>query len=228
MKKLIFLVCFFCSQTALADSPIIEDNKDSSGILPLVDSVSIQQKPAFGGFFFKPALSIEYSAPRFTQSGVNSYFKSSGAISRQISDLNNFAIGGNFRVHKFLGINANWAQGKMLNDSLQGAGSLSERAQFRFDQYNLSALVYVPAIENFFEIFAEGGVADMRSRLTYSVGGNNFDQKSHETLGFYGAGFQIILNDSDLIRVSWQKYAGRIALINSEFLVTRVGYLHRF
>jgi len=143
--------------------------------------------------------------------------------------LENLALGGNFRVHKHLGFNANWVQSDLTNSSLQSAGTLSERAQFTFDQYNLSALFYIPIVENFFEIFAEGGVADMRGQLTYTpLYGSSVNQKSHQTVGIYGAGFQILLNEKDTIRFSGQRYSGRIGLINSDYSTMRVGYLVAF
>ncbi|MBU6140262.1 MAG: hypothetical protein KGP29_01720 [Proteobacteria bacterium] len=233
MKKIIFLFCFLLSNQALA-AGLDEDNyqnypSSELGSLPSIHDIKIEQKSVFGDFFFKPALSIEYNAPRISRSGANSSFRVSGALFHQVGDLQNIALGGNFRVHKHLGFNANWVQSELVNSELQGMGTLSERAQFSFDQYNLSALFYVPVIENFFEIFAEGGVADMRGRLTYTpAGGSAVNETSHQTVGLYGAGFQIILNEKDTIRLSWQRYAGKIGLINSDYSTMRVGYLMSF
>ena len=229
MKRFVFIAFLILANQAFASGRIIDDQQNSSMNLPSVKTIKVKQESVFGDFFFKPSLSIEYSAPRFLKSGVNSDSKSSGTIFRQIGDINNFAIGGNFRVHKYLGFNANWAQGTMLNSELQGQGALSGRAQFSFDQYNLSALFYVPAIENFFEIFAEGGVTDFRSKLKYGApNGAAINEKSHDTLGFYGAGFQFKLNEKDAIRVSWQRYCGRIALMDSQYSTMRIGYLMAF
>lgn len=205
MKKLLCLICFFASQTALAKDLIKSDE-----------------------LFFKPALTIEYSAPRFSRSGVNSDFSSDGTIARQFSNFDNIALGGNFRVHKYLGFNANWYKGRMLNSELQGQPTLSDRAKYTFDQYNFSALIYIPAVENLFEAFIEGGVSDIRSRLQYGVDNVASVEKSHETVGFYGVGFQFNMTDKDLIRLSWQRYAGRIALVNTEYTTTRIGYLRTF
>lgn len=232
MKKL-FCFIFFLSQSALARDHIDDDYRHlpsagGSNILSSVYDVKLKQEPAFGNFFLKPALSVEYNAPRISESGVNSGFKNSGTIFHQIGDIKNIAIGTNIRVHKYWGINVNWVQSELVNSSLQGVGSLSERARFDFDQYNLSGLFYITAIPKFFEVFAEGGIADMRGKLTYAIKGNSVIAKSHETRGFYGAGFQIILNEKDTIRLSWQKYAGRIGLIDSEYSLMRVGYLMSF
>ncbi len=232
MKKLFCLALFF-AQSSFAQGPVGEGyqhfpNSDT-GSLPSIHNIKVEQKSAFGEFFFKPAFSIEYNAPRISKSGVNSLFKVSGTFFHQVGDLQNIALGGNFRVHKYLGFNANWVQSELVNSELQGIGNLSQRAQFSFDQYNLSALFYVPVIENFFEIFAEGGLADMRGRLTYApINGSTVTETSHQTVGLYGAGFQIILNEKDTIRLSWQRYAGRIGLINSDYSTMRVGYLAAF
>jgi len=229
MKKIFLLALFFLSTQAFASGRIVDVDPVPQNISPSSKNFGAKNKSIFSDFFFKPAFSLEYSAPRFVKSGVNSDSKSNGTIFRQIGDINNFAVGGNFRVHKYLGFNANWAQGDMLNAELQGQQSLSERAKFSFDQYNFSALFYIPAVENLFEIFAEGGVTDMRGKLKYGdSSGAAVIQKSHETLGFYGAGFQITLNEKDAIRVSWQKYCGRVALMNSEYSTMRIGYLMRF
>lgn len=225
MKK---LLCLFVLFTHSAFAQGLHENQSypypHPHPLPSIYNIQVEQKSVFGEFFFKPSLSIEYHAPRISESGVNSRFKASGTFFHQVGDLQNIAIGGNFRVHKYLGFNANWVQSDLTNSELQGQGSLSNRAQFRFDQYNLSALFYIPVIENFFEIFAEGGLADMRSQLTY----NSVKNTSHETVGLYGAGFQIILNEKDALRLSWQRYAGRIGLINSEYSAMRIGYLRAF
>ncbi len=179
-------------------------------------------------FFLKPSVSIEYVAPKIVKSGVNSEFRTSGNLFHQIGDISNFAIGGNLRVHKYLGFNANWVQIDLKNSQLQGAGSLSDRAQLGFDQYNLSTLVYYPVVKDLFELFVEGGASDVRSRLTYSENGNHVDQRKHQTVGFYGVGFQVNASDKDLIRFAWHRYAGRKAFIESEYSDIRIGYLRSF
>ncbi|MFA9231770.1 MAG: hypothetical protein ACEQSU_13665, partial [Microgenomates group bacterium] len=77
-------------------------------------SDSIAKTP--DGFFFQPAISIEYSAPALSN-GNDKYFKSNN-FSKQISGFDNIALGGNFRIHKFLGFNANWVQGSLNSNSL--------------------------------------------------------------------------------------------------------------
>ena len=87
------------------------------------------------GFFFRPSLSIEYSAPSISNS-VSKNFKSNN-FGKQISGLENIALGGNFRVHKFLGFNANWYQGALSGHNVS-AGYLNNAGRFKFDQYNFS------------------------------------------------------------------------------------------
>jgi hypothetical protein len=230
MKKIFFLAFLLAFESALAKGPTDYQNfpnQKNPQNLPSIKTVA-EQKSAFGELFFKPSLSLEYNAPRFSQSGQNSSFKNSGTIFHQLGDLSNIAIGGNFRVHKYLGFNANWVQSELLNSRLQGEDVLTHRAKLKFDQYNFSALFYIPAVENLFEIFAEGGVSDLRGRMVYSTASGDFSQKTHETVGFYGAGFQIVVNEKDSIRFSWQRYTGRVGPTDSQYSTTRIGYLRAF
>lgn len=180
-------------------------------------------------FFFTPAATIEYSAPILTSGGVNADMRTNN-FGKQMSHIQNIALGANFRVHKFLGFNANWAQTELKNDSLQNIGSLSQEARFKLDQYNFSALAYMP-INKRFELFAEAGVADINSKLTYvTSAGLSVNNKAHETMGLYGLGFQVKLceNADDAIRVSFQKYTGKLALTNTYYTTVRIGYLKAF
>lgn len=180
-------------------------------------------------FFFKPAVTIEYSAPEISGGGVNTSFKNSQNLFDQIWDFENLALGANLRVHKYLGFNANWAQTAMDNYSVFNVGALSQKANFRLDQYNFSALGYLPIVEDTFEIFAEAGVSNINSKLTYVTSGNSvFSGKAHETKGFYGAGLQINLTKSDALRISFQKYCGKLALLDANFSTVRIGYLKAF
>ncbi len=180
------------------------------------------------GFFFKPFISIEYSAPALS-SGVNKNFKSNN-FGKQISGFENIALGGNFRLHKFLGFNANWFQGSLNDNSLQDVGYLNNKARFKFDQYNFSALAYLPA-NDFFEFFAEAGVADIHSRLNYVKNDSTaIKNKAHETKAILGAGFQFkpCKKSDDMIRLSFQKYSGKLALLDTNYSTVRIGYLKAF
>lgn len=180
-------------------------------------------------FFFNPYLSIEYSAPDLTGGGSNADFKTNN-FGKQISGIENFAFGGNFRVHKNLGFNVNWSQSALHNNSLRDVFGLSQEAQFKIDHYNYSALVYAP-IDEFFELFAEAGVADVNSKLNYiTAAGTSVTRKAHETMGLYGAGLQIKPWEKcdDMIRISFQKYSGKLALLDSNYTTVRIGYLKAF
>lgn len=181
-------------------------------------------------FFFKPFLSLEYSAPVTSSGGSNADFRTNN-FGKQLRGFENIALGANVRVHKFLGFNANWAQTELNSSVVQDVGGLSRRAYFKLDQYNFSTLAYAPIIEKTFELFAEAGVSDMVSRLTYARTDSTIvDRKAHETIGFYGAGFQAYLSreSDDAIRFSVQKYAGKQALLDTNFTTVRIGYLKSF
>jgi hypothetical protein len=139
-------------------------------------------------------------------------------------------LGGNFRVHKFLGFNANWSQTALNNGALQHVGALPQQARFKMDQYNFSALAYLPANE-MLEFFAEAGFSDMGSRLGYvSSGGAITNSKAREIKEFFGAGLQFkpCEKSEDAVRLSFQKYSGKLALLDSNYAVVRIGYLKSF
>jgi hypothetical protein len=181
------------------------------------------------GFFFQPSATIEYSAPALRGGGENGFMRSNN-FGKQISGLENFTVGGNFRVHKNLGFNANWAQSALHNSALPDVGALGLEARFKIDHYNFSALGYLKANE-IIEFFAEAGVSDMSSRLNFvRADGSVTNRKAHETKALYGAGLQFKPNQKsqDQIRLSFQKYAGKLALLDSNYTTVRIGYLKAF
>lgn len=232
MKFLIFLTVIFSFLASISFAQSASDDyqkylRPAQPVLPSVHTIKIPRESA--GFFFKPFLSIEYSAPRILGGGTNVEFKTSHNLFSQVRDIENIALGMNLRIHRYLGFNANWAQTELDNTSLQNIGTLSREANFRLDQYNFSALFYAPIVENLFELFAEGGISDMSSRLNYASSSGNFsDRKSHETMGIYGIGFQILPSETSAIRFSVQKYSGKLALLNSHYETIRIGYLKAF
>lgn len=180
------------------------------------------------GFFFQPALTLEYSAPQLSN-GIAKNF-SSNNFGKQISGFENIALGANIRVHKFLGFNANWFQGALHGNNTQRTGYLNNAARFKFDQVNLSALAYAP-IAREVEFFAEAGVSNINSSLNYvSNSGAVFHQTNNSTKAFYGLGVQFkpIKNSDDAIRLSYQKYSGKLALLNSNYSTVRIGYVKAF
>ena len=104
-----------------------------------------------------------------------------------------------------------------------------KKALYKIDHYNFSLLTYLPIVKNFFELFAETGVSDMRSDLNYfNSKGENIRRNIHETRFFYGAGMQISINSTTTFRFSAQRYAGSVGLIDSNYTTVRVGFLRFF
>jgi len=232
MKKIFLIATFLFSfnQALAQDWPYATPESGSS--LPSVSGISsIKTKSPDLGFFYKHFFTIDYSAPVISDGGANSRLKTSDDIFHQIRDIENIALGQHFRIHKFLGLQWNWAQTDLDNTAFRGVGALSRKANFRMDQYNFSALFFVPVEPNLFEIFAELGVSDMHSKLNYATAdGSFFQQKNHETNGIYGLGFQINpdKNSEDAVRFSVQKYSGKLSLLDSHYTTVRIGYLKKF
>lgn len=222
MKRVAILSIFLASFSAAAFAEVPIAPVDGGSLRTANPSHYVVKSE--NGFFFKPGVSIEYSAPVTSAGGSNADFKTNN-FGKQFRGLENLALGLNLRVHNYLGFNANWAQTDLNNTALQNT-SLSSKAHFKLDQYNFSALFYLPIEPKTFELFAEAGGADINSRLTYNATVEN----AHETKAFVGAGFQAFLsqkNDS-AIRFGVQRYCGKLALINTDFTTVRIGYLKFF
>ncbi len=180
------------------------------------------------GFFFTPAATIEYSAPTLNSGYDKNY--ATNNFTKQIANFENIALGGNFRVHKNLGFNINWYQSSLSDHSAHNVGYLNYKATQQFSQFNFSALGYLPA-NDLIDLFAEAGLADIDSKLKYVTNsGSVVSQKSHQTLGFYGLGFQFkpYKNSDDSIRFSIQKYSGKLGLLDANYATARIGYLKVF
>ncbi len=182
------------------------------------------------GFFFEPFLSAEYSAPRLSGNGENSKFKTNNIV-KQIFAFDNIALGMHGRVHKYAGFNINWAQTDLSSTQMQNY-VLSKKANYSLNYANVSALFFVPLIEDSkVEIFAELGASDMQSKISIFETSGDFTKKhSHQTVAFYGAGFQVLPFESsnDAIRMSFLRYAGKIALLDTNLTVVRLGYIKSF
>jgi hypothetical protein len=177
----------------------------------------------------KKFFSIEYVAPEVYGSGVNTRFQSSKNIFEQAYNLENLALGANFRINKNWGINLNAARVEMENNSLVQARFLSRKANLKVENYNVSALYYYPVINDSFEIFAEGGASKIHSKLSYiDAAGNAFSDKENETKLFYGAGFQFKFDEKNIFRFSAQKYAGNLGSAAVNYTNIRLGYLRAF
>lgn len=180
-------------------------------------------------FYIKPAFSIEYNAPRVSGAGNNKRFATTEHIFKQVYNFENIAIGAHIRFHDNFGLNANWVQTSLDSTVLKDVQPLAKKALYKIDHYNFSLLTYLPIVKNFFELFAETGVSDMRSDLNYfNSKGENIRRNIHETRFFYGAGMQISINSTTTFRFSAQRYAGSVGLIDSNYTTVRVGFLRFF
>lgn len=180
-------------------------------------------------FYIKPALSIEYNAPRISGAGNNKNFSTTEHIFKQIYNLENIAIGAHIRFHDNFGLNVNWVQTDLDSIALKNAQPLAKKALYKIDHYNFSLLTFVPVIKNFFELFGEFGLSDMRGNLSYmDINGKSIIRGSHQTRFFYSAGLQISLNDINTFRFSAQRYVGKVGLIDSDYTTVRIGFLRFF
>jgi len=229
--KHIFLITIFSLITANAFAQASDYETSTEPVrnqLPSIHNITVKVTDP-NAFYFKPYLSIEYSAPVISGGGSNVDFKSTKDIGGQIKNFQNIAIGGHFRVQKYLGFNLNWAHSELENNTLNGVGGLSRQAYLNISQINASALIFAPIVENTFELFAEVGASDINSKLNYIDGFGNFvSGKTHETKALFGGGAQINFNETSTVRLSFQKYSGKLALIDSHYTTVRIGYLHSF
>jgi hypothetical protein len=180
-------------------------------------------------FFLKPAISIEYNAPGVSGAGNNKRFATTEHILKQLYNLENIAIGAHIRFHDNFGLNANWVQTSLDSTALKNAEPLAKKAVYKIDHYNFSVLGYAPVIKNFFELFGELGLSDMRGNLSYTdINGKSVNRNSHQTRFFYSAGLQLSLNDINTFRFSAQRYVGKVGLIDSDYTTIRIGFLRFF
>jgi hypothetical protein len=178
-------------------------------------------------FYFKPALSIEYVGSDLSN-GANKNFKTNN-FGKQISGFENIAIGGNLRIHKFLGFNLNWFQSEFSNDTLENY-SISNKARFKFQQYNLTALSYFEA-NDFIEFFAEAGLSNIRSELKFSETNSNSNKfRDSQNSLLYGFGIQgkFGKENRNLIRLSFHRQNQQLKFLNVDYASVRIGYAITF
>lgn len=187
----------------------------------------------FDSLVLETGVSFEYSGVDVSGNGVNSDFANK-PLEMQLRDFENVALGLHFRIHKYIGININWAQTDMDNPyGLDGiALSLISDPQLRLDYTNYSALFFLPFVEDsVFEGFVELGVSDMYENLTYvNASGVGVGIKDHQSNPFVGLGFNYLpFEDSlDAVRFSVQRYVNKINVLGSDFTTFRVGYVKMF
>ncbi len=182
------------------------------------------------GFFFKPFLTLEYAAPKLSGGGVNPRFQNN-VIGKQIKKFENIALGFHGRIHKFVGINVNWSQMGLSSAVLQGH-QLSQKSNFGLSHYDFSTQFFVPLVEDsVVEFFGEVGVSSMKSHLTvFDTDGSYAKNQSSETHTFFGVGAQYApFNDSnDVIRISAQRYNGKLQLLDTNLTLIKIGYAKEF
>lgn len=182
------------------------------------------------GFFFVPFLTVEYSAPRVSSGGDNSKFKTDN-IFKQILAADNFALGMHGRIHKYVGFNVNLAKTDLSSAEMQNY-ALEKKAEYALSYANFSTMFFMSLIEDDrVEIFAELGASDMQSKISISQTNGDYTKKhSHQTMAFYGAGFQFLPFESsnDAIRMSFLRYVEKIPLLDANLTVVRLGYIKSF
>lgn len=173
-------------------------------------------------------ISVELSKSVLSHKSINSKFKNQNDFTESLKQFDDVALGGHIRFGK-LGFNLNWAQTSLKNNSLNGVSTLENQAKYKSDQINATALLFLPIISKRAELFVEGGIVDIGSKLNYTPsGGVKVEKKSHQTMMIYGIGAQISPFGGDFIRLSAQRYAGKIGLLGTEYTTFRIGYLKSF
>ena len=174
-------------------------------------------------------ITVELSKSALSHKSINSDFKNQNDFVASLKQFDDIAFGGHLRIGKYLGFNLNWSQTSLKNDSLNGFQSLQDKAKYKSDQFNATTLLFLPIITKRAELFFEGGIVDIGSKLHYTpTGGAKVEKKSHQTMFLYGIGAQISPLGGDFIRLSAQRYAGKIGLLDANYTTFRIGYLKSF
>ncbi len=181
------------------------------------------------GFMLKPAITAEYQGMDVNGRGQNNHFEHR-LFEHQLKNFDNIALGLNFRVHKYLGFNLNWAKNILKNDGLNGF-SISNKASLNIQNINITSLLYFPIIgDNWLDGFVEIGVSDVNSQIKFTqTSGAQTAEKSHETALLYGAGIQFMPYDLDIaFRFGFQKYQTNLGLANARITTFRGGVVIPF
>jgi hypothetical protein len=159
---------------------------------------------------------------------INSKFENSNDFFENLRQFEDVALGAHIRFGLF-GVNVNWSQTSLKNNRVNGYNSLESQAKYKSDQINTTALFFIPIIPTRAELFVEAGVVDIGSKLHYTpTGGTKVQRKGHETIGLYGIGAQVSPFGGDFIRLSAQRYMGKIGLLDTQYTTFRLGYLKSF
>jgi len=178
--------------------------------------------------FASTFVTLELGKSVMSHKSINSKFKNSNDFFETLRQFEDVAIGGHIRFG-FLGVNVNWSQTSLKNNRLNGVSSLEGSAKYKSDQINTTALLFLPIIPTRAELFVEAGAVDIGSKIHYTpTGGTKVQRKSHETIGLYGIGAQVSPFGGDFIRLSAQRYIGKVGLLDTNYTTVRLGYLKSF
>jgi hypothetical protein len=171
---------------------------------------------------------IELGKSVLSHQSINSKFENSNDFFENLRQFEDIALGAHIRFGLF-GLNVNWSQTSLKNNRVNGYDSLESQAKYKSDQINTTALLFIPIIPTRAELFVEAGVVDIGSKLHYTpTGGTKVQRKGHETVGLYGIGAQVSPFGGDFIRLSAQRYIGKIGLLDTQYTTFRLGYLKSF
>ena len=174
-------------------------------------------------------ITVELSKSVLSHKSINSDFKNQNDYVEGLKQFDDIAFGGHLRFARYFGVNLNWSKTSLKNDSLNGIQSIEDKAKYKSDQINATALIFLPILTKRAELFVESGIVDIGSKLNYTPnGGAKIEKKSHQTMFLYGIGAQISPLGGDYIRLSAQRYLGKIGLLDTEYTTFRIGYLKSF
>lgn len=193
-------------------------------------SISLAQAKLTDGFLLKPGLTLEYQAPNINAKALNDHFETE-PFEKQLKSIDNIVLGLNFRVHKYLGFNANWSQFALENQYANGHGLLLQKSDLAVENINFSSLFYFPIIgDDVLDGFIEAGFSDVNYdfRMVDATGAV-YSFKDHETAPLYGAGVEWTPYNKDLaFRLSVQRYTTKLTPINGDIVTWRGGLVKSF
>ena len=117
--------------------------------------------------FASTFVTLELGKSVMSHKSINAKFESSNDFFENLRQFEDVAVGGHIRFG-FLGVNVNWSQTSLKNNRLNGVSSLEGSAKYKSDQINTTALLFLPIIPTRAELFVEGGVVDIGSKLHYT------------------------------------------------------------
>lgn len=181
------------------------------------------------GLLFKPALTLELQSSDINAKSLNNNFESE-PFEKQLKGFNNIALGLNFRIHKYFGLNLNWSQFALENQNEVGY-SLKNKSDLSIENINFSSLFYFPIIgDDLIDGFIEIGVSDVTSDFKFTDSTNTKHIfTDHESAFLYGGGIEIAPYDLETaFRISAQRYITKLKPINGDITIWRAGIIKYF